>query len=138
MPRGIGEGEQRQHHQVFGRLHLAAKLRMTGGSSKSRRCEIWAMSKMIFDEQAQRVRGRAVQAQAVAPTAMADLCADFGMIAGVDRFAGVVQQQREIKQERPLELLKQLRVVIDRAALWPPRSRRAFPRHTSVCSSAVY
>ena len=41
----IGEGVQRQQVQRLRILHLRGKLRMTAGSSRSRRCEMLAMSK---------------------------------------------------------------------------------------------
>lgn len=82
---------EREHPQVVRRLEDAGEV-----ADDRRVIEIAALRnhrhrQMLFDQDAQRVRGGTIEVQALGD-AQRDLGADIGVITGVQRLAGVVQQ----------------------------------------------
>src|SRR5436305_1900278 len=76
---------------------------------------------MMLDDQPQCVSGRAVQRQA-SRHAHRQLAAHFGMIAVAVGLADVVEDQRQVKNERPVQSLKEGRISIMRRLLGLPNA----------------
>ena len=72
-------------------------------------------------------------------TRAASLAPTDGVLAVTIRFAGVVQQQRKIKQRGPLDLLKAAaHRLLYGASAFASQMRSSCSRQMSVCSSAAY
>src|SRR5882762_7836637 len=94
-----------QHNQVLPRLHLSREV-----ADDCRIFQVAALrslrhSQVMLDEQAERMTGDAVEPES-ARDSQGQLRADFGVVPARKRLAGVMEEQRQIEDEGPLELLK--------------------------------
>src|ERR1051326_6187326 len=74
---------------------------------------------MVFDEQTENMRGRTVQTEAFGDVARKS-SAGFGVIRLRVSFAGVVQQEGQVKDKRSFQVLKHLGVIAERRLLGCP------------------
>src|SRR6266849_7542397 len=91
---------------------------------------------MILDDQPQSVSGRAVQRQASCH-AHGQLATHFRMIAVAVGLADIVEQQRQIKHEWPVQSLKQWRISVMRRLLGFPNAVKLLNTHERMLVGGV-
>jgi len=111
----IGEGEQREQVQILPGLDLPCKVFDDRGVVEVAPLRQAGHEQVVFDEEPQRVRGRAIQPQPFR-RAQRHLRADFRMAAFfvAFRLADIVQQQRQVKQAGPVQPLEERRIIFIR------------------------